>query len=105
MQPSIFLVTSTSLSRIAFAVLQKPCQGKFGKFHGSSESGFCSSEKDFCFLKIPKWQHKLVWDYKRGTMLYYFLNNAAKICLYRLKISGNIEIEHVFQFKAFFSSE
>ena len=37
--------------------------------------------------KIPKWQHKLAWDYKRGKLVSYFLNNAAKTCLYGLKIS------------------
>ena len=26
----------------------------------------------------------------------FFLNNAAKTCLYELKMSGNIETEHVF---------
>ena len=53
-------------------------------------------------MKIPKWQHKLVRDYKRGKLVYYFLNSAGKTCLYGPKISENIEIEHVFQPKAFF---
>ena len=53
-------------------------------------------------MKIPKWQHKLVRDYKRGKLVSYFLNNAAKTCLYELKISENIDIEHVFQSKPFF---
>ena len=66
------------------------------KFSGSGENKFGGSEKDRYFLKIPKWQHKLVWDYKRGKLVSYFLNNAAKTCLYGLKISENIEIEHVF---------
>ena len=35
-------------------------------------------------------------------MVSYFLNNDDKTCLYWLKISDNIEIGHVFQFKAFF---
>ena len=83
-------------------VLQKPCQGNFEKFQGSGKSRFGSSEKDRYFLKIPKWQHKHVWDYKRGKLVSYFLNNAAKTCLYGLKISENIDIEHVFQSKAFF---
>ena len=82
--------------------LQKPCQENFGKFQESGESRFSGSEKDRYFLKILKWQHKLVRDYKRGMLVSYFLNNAAKTCLYGLKISENIEIEHIFQSKAFF---
>ena len=35
-------------------------------------------------------------------MVSYFLNNAAKTCIYGLKISENIEIGHVFQSRAFF---
>ena len=35
-------------------------------------------------------------------MVSYFLNNPAKTCLCELKISGNTEIEHIFQSKAFF---
>ena len=61
-------------------------------------------KKDRYFLKILKWQHKLVRDYKRGKLVSYFLNNVAKTCLYGLKISENIDIEHVFQSKAFFVS-
>ena len=38
--------TYTSLSRIACAVLQKPCQGNFGKFQRSGQSRFGGSEKD-----------------------------------------------------------
>ena len=54
---------------------------------------FGGSEKDCYFLKILKWQHKLVGDFKLGKLVFYFLNNAAKTCLYGLKISENIEIE------------
>ena len=43
----------------------------------------------------------LIRDYKREKLISYFLNNAAKIYLYGLKISDNIEIEYVFQSKAF----
>ena len=85
-----------------FAALQKPCQGKFRKFHKSGESRFGSSEKDCYLLKIPKWQHKLIPDYKRGKLVSCFLNNTVKTCLYGLKFSEIIEIEHVFQSKAFF---
>ena len=73
-----------------------------GEFHKSNGSRFGGSEKDRYFLKIPKWQHKHVRDYKRGKLDFYFLNNAAKTCLYGLKNSENIEIEYVFQSKVFF---
>ena len=82
-------------------VLQKPCQRNFGKFQESGDGSFGGSEKDRYFLKIQKWQHKLVRDYKRGKSVSYFLNNATKTCLYELKLSKNIEIEHVFQSKTF----
>ena len=85
-----------------FAVLQKPCQVNFGKFQRSGESRFGGSEKDRWFLKIPKWQHKLARYYKRGKLVSYFLNNAAKTCLYGLKISENIEIGHFFQSRTLF---
>ena len=49
------------------------------------------------FWKFLKWYHKLVRDCKRGKLVSYFVNNAAKTCLYGLDISENIEIEHVFQ--------
>ena len=88
--PSIFVYTSTSLLGITFAVLQKPCQGNFGKFQGSGESRSGGSEKDRYFLNIQKWQNKLVRDYKRGNLVSYFVNNAVKICLYGLNISENI---------------
>ena len=87
--------------KITFAVIQKPCQGNFGKFQEFGKSRFGSSETDRYFLNIPKCQHKLVLDYKRGNFVSYFLNNAAKTCLYGLKISDNIEIEYFFQSKAF----
>ena len=98
---SIFACLHFTLTHY-IAVLQKPCQGNFEKFQGSGESRFGSSGKDRCFSKIPKWQHKLVRNCKRGNLVSYFLNNAAKTCLYGLKISENIEIEHVFQSNAFF---
>ena len=63
---------------------------------------FDSFEKDCYFLKIQKWQYKFVWDYRRGNLVSYFLSNASKTCLYGLKISENIEFEHVFQSKEFF---
>ena len=77
---------------------------KFQKIHIFGESRFGGSEKDRYFLKILKWQHKLSRDFKRGKLVSYFLHNAAKTCLHGLKISENIEIEQVFQSRAFFIS-
>ena len=37
-----------------------------------------------------------------GKLVSFFANNAAKTCLYGLKILENIEIGHVFQPRAFF---
>ena len=71
------------------------------KFQGSSQSRFGGSEKYHCFLKIPKWQHNLVQDYKGRKLVSYFLNDTAKTCLYELKFPENIDIDHVFQYKAF----
>ena len=53
-------------------------------------------------MNIPNWQHELGRYYKREKLVSYFLNNAAKTCLYGLKISENIEIGHFFQSRAFF---
>ena len=53
-------------------------------------------------MKITKWQQELARYYKQGKFVSYFLNNAAKTCLFGLKISENIEIGHVFQSRAFF---
>ena len=89
--------------QLTFVVLGKLCQGNFRNFQESSESRFGGSEKDSDFLKISKQQHKLVPDYNRGKLAFYFLNNAAKTCSYELKILENIEIELVFQSKVFFS--
>ena len=101
---SVFRLCLSSLHSltVAFAVLQRPCQGNLGKFQGSGERRLGGSEKDRCFLKIPKGQHKPVRNYKRGKLVSYFLNNATKTCLYGLKLLENIEIEHVFQPKALF---
>ena len=59
-------------------------------------------KKDCYFLKIIKQQYKLVRNFKRGKLVSYFPNNAAKTCLYGLKISENIEIKQAFQSKDFF---
>ena len=77
--PSIFVFTSTSLLR---SLTETECQGNFGKFQRFRESRFRGLEKDRYFLKIPKWQHTLVRDYRRGKLVSYLLNNAAKTCLY-----------------------
>ena len=42
------------------------------EFKGPAESTFCGSEKDHYFSKIPKWQHKLVREYKRGKLVAIF---------------------------------
>ena len=52
--------------------------------------------------KISKWQHKFIRDYKPIKLVSYFLNNVVKTRLYGLKISENIEFEHIFQSKLFF---
>ena len=52
------------------------------EFQKPGESRFGGSEKDRQFLKIPKWQHKFARYYMRGKLLSYFLDNAAKTCLY-----------------------
>ena len=92
---SAFHLVFTSLLRITLATLQKSCQR-------SGESRFDGSEKDRYLLKFPKKQHKLVPNCKQGKLVCYFLNNAVKTWLYALKISENIEMEHVFQSKTFF---
>ena len=71
-------------------------------FQGFGECRFGGSEKDPYFLKIPKWQLKLIQKYKRGKLASFFLDNAAKICSHGLKILENIEIKHAFQSKSFF---
>ena len=73
-------------------MLQKPCLEHFVKFQEFGKSRYDGSEK-YRYLKILKWQHKLVRHYKRGKLVSYFLNDAAKTCLYWLKISEGIDIE------------
>ena len=90
-----------SLLVFAVAVLQKPCQGKFQR---SGKSRFGSSERNCYFLKIPKWQHKPVREYKQRKLVSYFLNNAAKTFSYGLKNSENFQIKLFFSLKYFFIS-
>ena len=87
--PSIFAYLYFTLvpSLLCSTQVLQPCQGNFRKFQGSGQVRFGSSEKDCYVLKIPKWQHKIVQDYKRGKLISYFLNNAAKTCLYGPQIS------------------
>ena len=66
---------------------------KFRKFQEFDKSRFGGPAKDRYFLKFLTRQHKLFRDCKRGKLVSYFLNNAAKTCFYGLKISENIEIE------------
>ena len=71
-------------------------------FQGYSECRFHGSENDRYYLKIAKSQHKHAQENKRGRWITYFLDNTAKTCSYRPKISENLEIKHVFQSKPFF---
>ena len=98
--PSIFTCLHFPLTQVRRSYRNHVTMSK--KCQGPGESRFGGFEKDRYFLKIPKWQYKLVRDYKRGKSISYFLNNAAKTCLYEQKISDNIEIEHVFSSKEFF---
>ena len=54
------------------------------------------------FWRFQNGSINFFWNYKQGKLVSNFLINGPKTCLYGLKISENIEIEHVFQFKAFF---
>ena len=98
--PSLYVFTTLLPLTDYICNLQKPCQGNFGKFPWLGEVRFGSSEKDQ-FLKIPKWQHKLVWGYKRGKLVSYFLSNAAQTCLYGIT-SENIVLSMPFSLKHFF---
>ena len=102
--PSIFVFAFIyiSLCRITLAILQKPCQGNFRKFQRSGKNSLAVLKKQRWILKISKWQHKLARYYKRGKLVSYFLNNAAKTRLYGLKISEDIEIGYFFQSRVFF---
>ena len=50
------------------------------KFQGFGECRFGGSEKDRYYLKIPKWQHKFIQDYKGGKLASYFPDKATKTC-------------------------
>ena len=71
------------------------------KFQGFRECRFRGPEKDYYYLKTPKWEHKIIRKYKPGKLASYFLDNAAKSRSYKLKISENFEIKHLFQSKSF----
>ena len=89
----------TGLSSLWVSCKRALAENMSSKFQESQEFG---SEKDRYFLKILRWYQKLVRDYMQGKLFSYFLNNAVITCLYGLKISEIIEIEHIFQSKAFF---
>ena len=73
------LLAFTSLLRIIFAVLQKPCRGNFREI---------STVRLVVLKKIVFFEDfKMAGDdYKRGKLVSYLLDNAAKTCLYGLKI-------------------
>ena len=98
--PSIFACFHLTLTHYICSLTETMSR----KFRKNFESRLGGSWKDVYFLKTSKWQHKLVWDYKQGKMVSYFLNNDNKTCLYGLKVLENIEIEDVFQPKHFFIS-
>ena len=67
--------------------------------------GFKNPAKvDLMVLKmiVNFWRFQNGRHYKRGKLVSYFLNNAAKTCLYELRISEKIEIGHFFQSRIFF---
>ena len=74
------------------------------KFQGFIKCRFGGSEKDCYFLKIPKWQHKLIREYKRGKLASYFLDNGEKTCSCGPKTSGNIKINNIFLSKSFLTT-
>ena len=88
----------SSFLHITSAVIQKPFQRNMGEFKESHESEFRVLKKIAVFWKF---QNGIIGLFR---IISYFLNNAAKTCFYGLKISGNIEIEHVFQSQAVFHS-
>ena len=71
-------------------------------FEGSSRKRFLGSNKNRCFLKTSKWQHKLVQEFKRQKLVSYFLNHAAKTCSYGLKIYRTLKSSMYFILKNFF---
>ena len=80
------------------------CRTMPRKFKRSGKNRFGVSEKDPYFLNIPKWQHKLVQEYKQGKLFSYFLEVVARRWSNGLKISKNIEIKYFFQSKTPFPS-
>ena len=73
-----------------------------GKFQGFGESRFGGSEKDRYYLKIPKWQHKFIREYKRGKLASCFLDNTAKTCSYELKFHRTLKSSMSFSLNLFF---
>lgn len=87
------LPSSTSL-RIFISTLTETVSGVFSRIRWRFR-------KNLWFLKIPKWQNKLVWKYRRGKLFFSFINNAADTGSYDLKISRDTEVKYVFHSKAF----
>ena len=79
----------------------KNCRFYKTSVYDPARVGLANLKKNY-FLKIPKWQHKLVREYKRGKLISYFLNDAAKTSAYGLKISENFQIKHAFLSKKYF---
>ena len=95
-------------SCIVYSCLHMPSYRSFNaikpfekKFQGFDAKSFTGSEKDFYFLKIPKWQYKSA-EKRWWKCSFYVLNSAAKTGLYELKVSKNLEMKFVFYFKAYF---
>ena len=83
---SIQLVASNSKCLASFLVFAsllqlQPYRNHAKEIQESSENRFDGSQKDLYLLKIAKGQHKLVWKYKRGNLVFYFLNNAANMII------------------------
>ena len=73
-------------------LLQKPCQVDLAVL-----------KKIINFWRFQNCSTNLLGIYyKRGKVVSYFLNNAAKTCLYGLKKLENIEIGYFFQSRTFF---
>ena len=99
--PSLSLFSLTlDFQAFTFAVLQKPCQGNFRKF------------KDLARVNLGFWKRLLIFEDSKMAawtcsvlqarkLISYFLNNAAKTCLYGLNISENVEIGYFFQCRTF----
>ena len=55
-------------------------------------------------MKIPKWQYELARYYKRGKLISYFLNNAAKHVYMDCKFQRTLKLDISFSLEHFFIS-